>query len=432
MSKDKTQLLLENINVFEETLNEFSSKPYELASVNEIIKRSHYNKGSFYYRFKDKYELYVAILDYVLVQQIDIFNKTSFDLTTNNHINAILYALFDNLLNLYKLDSRFYHLVIMFYNEKTDFVSSTLEVSVPSLYERFIKKLNHIGSFNDSQMIIIESIYKNLPIKKLLNQDITLEEMINQLSNDKNKRDKIEIDGDDTYFDLHLFKDKFNYFISDNDLINSIKDVFIINDLLFDENKLKRQIKRKTFHLKFDIRKILKNYVNKPIFNGIFLKNLLESEDYVNIVKDDTLRNIFYTLIYGIIDLNEIIVVNHIISDLNDEQRDILFNKILPINGQLTKILIIDNVLVFNGCLNSFYMKDDLTGIKKYHMNDLTVQYENKYYIKYIIDGVYSSDYFDSIDGFVQNDKNSDLKILEIKTVHELAYHQIRELVNKI
>ncbi|MGE4572738.1 MAG: TetR/AcrR family transcriptional regulator [Candidatus Izemoplasmatales bacterium] len=138
MSKDKTQLLLENINVFEETLNEFSSKPYELASVNEIIKRSHYNKGSFYYRFKDKYELYVAILDYVLVQQIDIFNKTSFDLTTNNHINAILYALFDNLLNLYKLDSRFYHLVIMFYNEKTDFVSSTLEVSVPSLYERFI------------------------------------------------------------------------------------------------------------------------------------------------------------------------------------------------------------------------------------------------------------------------------------------------------
>ena len=432
MSKDKTQLLLENMNVFEETLNEFSSKPYELASVNEIIKRSHYNKGSFYYRFKDKYELYVAILDYVLVQQIDIFNKTSFDLTTNNHINAILYALFDNLLNLYKLDSRFYHLVIMFYNEKTDFVSSTLEVSVPSLYERFIKKLNHIGSFNDSQMIIIESIYKNLPIKKLLNQDITLEEMINQLSNDKNKRDKIEIDGDDTYFDLHLFKDKFNYFISDNDLNNSIKDVFIINDLLYDENKLKRQIKRKTFHLKFDIRKILKNYVNKPIFNGIFLKNILESEDYVNIVKDDTLRNIFYTLIYGIIDLNEIIVVNHIISDLNDEQRDILFNKILPINGHLTKILIIDNVLVFNGCLNSFYMKDDLTGIKKYHMNDLSVQYENKYYIKYIIDGVYSSDYFDSIDGFVQNDKNSDLKILEIKTVHELAYHQIRELVNKI
>ena len=65
-------------------------------------------------------------------------------------------------------------------------------------------------------------------------------------------------------------------------------------------------------------------------------------------------------------------------------------------------------------------------------MNDLSVQYENKYYIKYIIDGVYSSDYFDSIDGFVQNDKNSDLKILEIKTVHELAYHQIRELVNKI
>ncbi|QLY39657.1 TetR/AcrR family transcriptional regulator [Hujiaoplasma nucleasis] len=432
MSKDKTQLLLENKKVFEETLNEFSSKPYELASVNEIIKRSHYNKGSFYYRFKDKYELYVSILDYVFVQQIDLFNKTSFDLTTNNHINAILHALFNNLLNLYKLDSRFYHLVIRFYNEKTDFVSSTLEVSVPSLYERFIKKLNHIGSFNDSQMIIIESIYKNLPIEKLLNQDIRLEEMINQLSNDKYKNDKIEIDSEDKYLDLHHFKDKFNYFITDNDFNNSLNEVFIVNDFLFEESKIKRLIKRKTFQLKFDVRRILKKYINKPIFNGIFLKNILESEDYVNIVKDDTLRNIFYTLIYGIIDLNEILVINHMISDLNDKQRDILFNKILPINGQLTKILIIDKVLVFNGCLNSFYMKDDLTGVKKYHMNDLSVQYQNKYYIKYIIDGVYSSDYFDSIDGFVKNHTNSEIKILEVKTVHELAYHQIKELVNKI
>ena len=68
MSKDKTQVLLNNPEVYEETLNEFSSKSYDLASVNEIIKKSKYNKGSFYYRFKDKFELYISLLDYVFVQ----------------------------------------------------------------------------------------------------------------------------------------------------------------------------------------------------------------------------------------------------------------------------------------------------------------------------------------------------------------------------
>jgi len=44
------------------SLAEFTSKSYEEASVNTIIGRAGISKGSFYYRFKTKYDLYLHLL----------------------------------------------------------------------------------------------------------------------------------------------------------------------------------------------------------------------------------------------------------------------------------------------------------------------------------------------------------------------------------
>ncbi len=44
-------------------LDEFSVKKYEEASLNSIIKKASISKGTFYYHFKDKQELYLFLLE---------------------------------------------------------------------------------------------------------------------------------------------------------------------------------------------------------------------------------------------------------------------------------------------------------------------------------------------------------------------------------
>jgi ABC-type multidrug transport system ATPase subunit/AcrR family transcriptional regulator len=49
-------------SLFKETLDEFSKRGYDAASLNDIIRRANYNKGSFYYRFDGKLDLYMALI----------------------------------------------------------------------------------------------------------------------------------------------------------------------------------------------------------------------------------------------------------------------------------------------------------------------------------------------------------------------------------
>ncbi len=48
--------------LLEEALKEFTGHSYEEASVNRIISNAGIAKGSFYYRFQNKYELYLFLL----------------------------------------------------------------------------------------------------------------------------------------------------------------------------------------------------------------------------------------------------------------------------------------------------------------------------------------------------------------------------------
>jgi len=51
-----------NAALFSAALNEFASHSYKDASLNRILKAAGMNKGSFYYRFHDKLELYLSLL----------------------------------------------------------------------------------------------------------------------------------------------------------------------------------------------------------------------------------------------------------------------------------------------------------------------------------------------------------------------------------
>ncbi|WP_313413327.1 TetR/AcrR family transcriptional regulator [Sedimentibacter sp.] len=64
----KTELL-------EAALNEFSSRKYEDASLNNIIKSAGISKGTFYYHFKDKQEIYIYLLKSSVNVKWEFINK---------------------------------------------------------------------------------------------------------------------------------------------------------------------------------------------------------------------------------------------------------------------------------------------------------------------------------------------------------------------
>lgn len=67
--------LEENNNLFEAALNEFSSHSFRNASLNNIIKEAGMNKGSFYYRFFDKLDLYLSLLYRMGREKLEVLNQ---------------------------------------------------------------------------------------------------------------------------------------------------------------------------------------------------------------------------------------------------------------------------------------------------------------------------------------------------------------------
>jgi Transcriptional regulator len=79
-------------------LDEFISKSYDEASLNNIIKNAGISKGTFYYHFQDKQALYLSLLQMTADSKIEFLERKLKDRVHNKDLN-----LFDNL----KLQVRF-------------------------------------------------------------------------------------------------------------------------------------------------------------------------------------------------------------------------------------------------------------------------------------------------------------------------------------
>jgi AcrR family transcriptional regulator len=432
MSKDKTQLLLENEEVFQETINEFSSRSYDLASVNEVIKRSGYNKGSFYYRFKDKKELYISLIDYVFVKQIELYKDSGFTLMTSNHTKDILIALFNNLVSLYHYDERFYLLVKNFYNESDDFISETLSLSVGSLFERFVNKLLKQNDFNNVQMMLMASVYKNLPLQSILKNDISVEHLVVHLlgQHQVNRNQPIESDK------VRLIKEKLihpiNYLIADLSTIHLDDDFFEISKTYDHMNQVKKRLKYHSHQLFFNFKRIIAKYRNKPIFTKEALEKLMEDELYNKIVDDPFLYNLLIAYVYGIIDLKTYIVFKMDLHMLDEDQLNIFLNHILPINGSLSKVILLSPTLVFsNNGIKSFYTFNHLDQIISCHYDDFKDKYHLKFHCQYIEDKVYKEVYLSEIES-IYDLKDKGIKIIDIHTIHYMDVSDLKKVVDTI
>jgi AcrR family transcriptional regulator len=64
-----------NNSLFEAALTEFSMHSFRNASLNNIIKEAGMHKGSFYYRFFNKLDLYLSLIYRMGREKLDFFDK---------------------------------------------------------------------------------------------------------------------------------------------------------------------------------------------------------------------------------------------------------------------------------------------------------------------------------------------------------------------
>ncbi len=148
---DLSSYLKSNQRLYEETLNEFSSKSYDYASLNEIVKRSEFNKGSFYYRFADKLELYQALIDLVNSEHIGLYNQRILDRISEASYVDIAMEAIASLADLYQLDVRFVRLLERFALESMSFQESVALKGIAFVHLRFEVEFRRLQSRFDDQ-----------------------------------------------------------------------------------------------------------------------------------------------------------------------------------------------------------------------------------------------------------------------------------------
>lgn len=73
--ENRENSLLQNDELYQAALDEFSRKSFHEASLNDILKAVKMNKGSFYYRFYDKLDLYLSLFHRVGLEKLAFFRE---------------------------------------------------------------------------------------------------------------------------------------------------------------------------------------------------------------------------------------------------------------------------------------------------------------------------------------------------------------------
>ena len=73
-------------------IKEFSIKGYEQASINQILESAGMSKGQFYYHFKNKEGLYLALIGVMVAQKRDFLQNIMQATTAQNDIYSIFQA----------------------------------------------------------------------------------------------------------------------------------------------------------------------------------------------------------------------------------------------------------------------------------------------------------------------------------------------------
>lgn len=106
--------------LLEAAMNEFAVKSYDEASLNNIIKNAGISKGTFYYHFRDKQDLYLTLLQSLVDVKMEFLERRMKGYVHNEDLN-----IFENLklqarfgVELAKEQPKYYLFGLMFRREK--------------------------------------------------------------------------------------------------------------------------------------------------------------------------------------------------------------------------------------------------------------------------------------------------------------------------
>ena len=185
--------LIDEQALFNTALGEFSQHSFDEASVNKIISGAGIPKGSFYYRFKNKYELYIYLLKESARRKWDFINSdvnTGRKTEPGNDIFDFFMIQAESGVRFAEAYPLYHQLSKMFSKEKGsplyEKVLKDLESVDDSGLSAIIKKAYEAGNFrNEYSLEFVDKLLKWLFFSfdeiLFMNEDFELDKVIKSL-----------------------------------------------------------------------------------------------------------------------------------------------------------------------------------------------------------------------------------------------------------
>ncbi|MDD3712317.1 MAG: TetR/AcrR family transcriptional regulator [Candidatus Izemoplasmatales bacterium] len=425
---DKTAILLENKDLFKATLAEFSEKPYNLASTNEIILKSGINKGSFYYRFSNKEELFVAIMDYVIVTQIDLFNQRK-DYSSMESLNSLFFELFYNLYLLHNEDEKF--LTLLSLHLKDSYASKIISsLCVEPLIERFKVKFdlyNKIDYFQDI-MIVFENLYYNFPTSIFKKGDVyaNLKRFVDFIltKNDFTSASLKEPSVDLTEF---IPSTPISYLVVENQALTYPKDCFMISTHLDNYDNIAIKLKKMTRLFRLTIEKTVNVFINRSFKNLDYL--LVFNSNNVKILSKNNqiLEKLLLIFLFLIVTEEPKVILDLDMIGFSQEEKRLIYLDILPILGKTSKIIVVSNSIEADYINENVYYVDYLKKVIKLSSDSINKISKQNVEIQFDNDSGTKIEYIEMAQLFDANKK-----IRSVRTINKIDYQTIINLEGKI
>lgn len=155
--------------LYEAALTEFAGHSFRDASLNEILKAANMNKGSFYYRFRDKMELYLSLLHRVGMEKLKLFEDAGIKRTSSGFFDE-----FRNMatigLRLVQRDARFLAFSRRILEEEPvvrERISTQFGALSESVLKDMVERAKASGEFRqdlptDTAVFVIETLLNRL------------------------------------------------------------------------------------------------------------------------------------------------------------------------------------------------------------------------------------------------------------------------------
>ncbi|MGD9909282.1 MAG: TetR/AcrR family transcriptional regulator [Candidatus Izemoplasmatales bacterium] len=390
---DRTYYLRSNSALYNATIEMFSNKSFESASLNDIIKESNSNKGSFYYRFKDKQELYFALIDAMFVEQITYVNLR-LEGSTEQTPKGYLTLLFESLIDVSREDIRYLNLNQQLFRESSDFYENVIQNTIKSPYERILKRITDTevklkpfwavtihrfygdfilyyreSDFNLDRFIDILSIALFENSNEMVSKENYLAKQIQLSTSFLPSVENNQIYGIiDPFFNKSTLFDLMKSFQSDTTTyISNRKLPFEVDNQVLLSKKLSSKLKVFTY--------LTKELKKKSVMINL---DLFQSIDWMSdsIHTLDKVSQKMVLIFLALQEPKQTFVIYHSFDDFNEGEKAKLFEFLLKYRPNGSKIVLIDNNVHL-----SYYFASTITmigsknQIHTYQHSDLVVKY---------------------------------------------------------